>query len=340
MIEKLQQLRLIGERMLQDVTSLAALEQVRIELLGRRSELYGILRQMGGLSPEERKEVGQQANDLRAHLEHQIEEKAAALSASALDVRLAQERIDVTLPGEMPPVGGRHPVNLVLDEVKEIFIGMGYEIADGPEVEYDKYNFEMLNLPREHPARDTQDTFYITENVLLRTQTSPVQVRVMLAQKPPIRIIAPGRVYRVDEVDATHYPCFHQIEGLVVDKGVGLGDMKTSIEILARRLYGEDVVLRFRPSHFPFTEPSAEVDMRCFKCHGARCSLCKHTGWIEAMGCGMVNPKVLAMCGIDPEVYSGWAFGIGTERLAMRRFQIDDLRLFYDNDLRFLRQFA
>jgi phenylalanyl-tRNA synthetase alpha chain len=243
------------------------------------------------------------------------------------------------MPGAHGELGAKHPLTVVLDEIKEIFIGMGFDIVEGPEVEYDYYNFEALNIPKDHPARDTQDTFYITDNILLRTQTSPVQVRVMEKQKPPIRIISPGRVYRSDAVDATHSPLFHQIEGLVVDKGITMADLKGTLEAFVKRLYGEDSVVRFRPHHFPFTEPSAEVDVQCFSCHGKGCRLCKGEGWIEILGCGMVHPKVLSNCGIDPEEYSGFALGMGLERVVMRRYQIDDLRMFYENDVRFLKQF-
>ena len=253
--------------------------------------------------------------------------------------RLESEKMDVTLPGKRPQFGAKHPLSIVLDEIKEIFIGMGFEIADGPEVETDYYNFEALNIPKDHPARDTQDTFYINENILLRTQTSPVQVRVMEQKKPPIRIISPGRVYRSDALDATHSPLFHQIEGLVVDKGITFADLKGTLETFIKRLYGEDSVVRFRPHHFPFTEPSAEVDVQCFNCKGEGCRLCKGEGWIEILGCGMVHPKVLSNCGIDPEVYSGFALGMGLERVVMRRYNIDDIRLFYENDVRFLKQF-
>ena len=243
------------------------------------------------------------------------------------------------MPSKPSPVGKRHPLNLVLDEVKEIFLGMGFDMAEGPEVELDYYNFEALNIPKDHPARDTQDTFYISDNVVLRTQTSPVQIRTMENKKPPIRILAPGKVYRSDAVDATHSPLFHQIEGLVVDKGISMSDLKGTLSEFARRLYGEDTVTRFRPHHFPFTEPSAEMDIMCFSCQGEGCRLCKGEGWIEILGCGMVHPKVLSICGIDPEEYSGFAFGMGLDRITMRRYNIDDLRLLFENDLRFLDQF-
>ena len=294
---------------------------------------------MGKLSAEERPKVGQLANEVRSGIEALVEERTAAVKAALLDQKLALEKLDVTMPGRAAPLGKLHPLTKVLEEVKEIFLGMGFSVAEGPEVETDYYNFEALNIPKDHPARDTQDTFYISDNVLLRTQTSPVQVRTMEKQKPPIRVIAPGRVYRSDAVDATHSPLFHQIEGLVVDRGVTMADLKGTLEMFAKRLYGEEAVVRFRPHHFPFTEPSAEMDFQCFACHGEGCRLCKGEGWIEILGCGMVHPKVLSICNIDPEEYSGFAFGMGLERIVMRRYGIDDLRLFYENDLRFLNQF-
>ena len=315
------------------------IEELRVRFLGKKGELTGILKQMGKLSPEERPVIGQLANEVRSWIETDIETRLTEIKASQMAARLESEKLDVTLPGKRPQFGAKHPLSIVLDEIKEIFIGMGFEIADGPEVETDYYNFEALNIPKDHPARDTQDTFYINENILLRTQTSPVQVRVMEQKKPPIRIISPGRVYRSDALDATHSPLFHQIEGLVVDKGITFADLKGTLETFIKRLYGEDSVVRFRPHHFPFTEPSAEVDVQCFNCKGEGCRLCKGEGWIEILGCGMVHPKVLSNCGIDPEVYSGFALGMGLERVVMRRYNIDDIRLFYENDVRFLKQF-
>ncbi|MDR1465197.1 MAG: phenylalanine--tRNA ligase subunit alpha [Oscillospiraceae bacterium] len=315
------------------------LEAVRVALLGKKGELTAILKQMGKLSAEERPVIGQLANEARGELEGLLAARAAALGAEETARRLAAETLDVTMPGSRKRLGHKHPLTVVLDEVKEIFLGMGFSVATGPEVEWDYYNFEALNLPQGHPARDTQDTFYITETMLLRTQTSPVQVRVMEQQKPPIRIIAPGRVYRSDAVDATHSPLFHQIEGLVVDEGITMADLKGSLDQLAKRLFGEETRTRFRPHHFPFTEPSCEVDISCFRCGGAGCPMCKGEGWIEILGAGMVHPKVLAGCGIDPERYSGFAFGVGLERLTMFRFQIDDMRLLFENDMRFLGQF-
>lgn len=314
------------------------IDELRVKFLGKKGELTGILKQMGKLSAEERPVIGQLANEVRAFIEKDIDTRLAEIKANQMAAQLESEKLDVTLPGKRPPFGAKHPLSIVLDEIKEIFIGMGFEIADGPEVETDYYNFEALNIPKDHPARDTQDTFYINDNVLLRTQTSPVQVRVMEQKKPPIRIISPGRVYRSDALDATHSPLFHQIEGLVVDKGITFADLKGTLETFIKRLYGEDSVVRFRPHHFPFTEPSAEVDVQCFNCHGEGCRLCKGEGWIEILGCGMVHPTVLSNCGIDPEVYSGFALGMGLERVVMRRYNIDDIRLFYENDVRFLKQ--
>lgn len=324
---------------LQEAHDMQTLENIRVKFLGKKGELTAILKQMGKLSAEERPVIGQMANEIRAFIEDRISTRTAQLKNELMQQKLKDEKLDVTLPGKRHPLGKKHPLNLILDEIEEIFLGMGFSIATGPEVELDYYNFEALNMPKDHPARDTQDTFYVSDNVVLRTQTSPMQVRVMEKQKPPIRIIAPGRVYRSDAVDATHSPLFHQIEGLVVDKGITMADLKGTLEIFVKRLYGEDSVVRFRPHHFPFTEPSAELDCMCFNCHGEGCRLCKGEGWIEILGCGMVHPKVLSNCGIDPEVYSGFAFGMGLERLAMRRFNIDDMRLLYENDLRFLNQF-
>ena len=324
---------------LQEAHDMQTLENIRVKFLGKKGELTAILKQMGKLSAEERPVIGQMANEIRTFIEDRISTRTAQLKNELMQQKLKDEKLDVTLPGKRHPLGKKHPLNLVLDEIEEIFLGMGFSIATGPEVELDYYNFEALNMPKDHPARDTQDTFYVSDNVVLRTQTSPMQVRVMEKQKPPIRIIAPGRVYRSDAVDATHFPLFHQIEGLVVDKGITMADLKGTLEIFVKRLYGEDSVVRFRPHHFPFTEPSAELDCMCFNCHGEGCRLCKGEGWIEILGCGMVHPKVLSNCGIDPEVYSGFAFGMGLERLVMRRFNIDDMRLLYENDLRFLNQF-
>ncbi len=339
MREQLEAIRAEAEAELAKVSVPQELEALRVRYLGKKGALTAILKQMGKLSAAERPAMGQLANEVRAFIDRTITERQAELQALELERRLESEALDVTMPGAHGELGAKHPLTVVLDEIKEIFIGMGFDIVEGPEVEYDYYNFEALNIPKDHPARDTQDTFYITDNILLRTQTSPVQVRVMEKQKPPIRIISPGRVYRSDAVDATHSPLFHQIEGLVVDKGITMADLKGTLEAFVKRLYGEDSVVRFRPHHFPFTEPSAEVDVQCFSCHGKGCRLCKGEGWIEILGCGMVHPKVLSNCGIDPEEYSGFALGMGLERVVMRRYQIDDLRMFYENDVRFLKQF-
>ena len=339
MKEQLEAIRDRAVRELSQADGQQVLESLRVKYLGKKGELTSILKQMGKLSAEERPAVGQLANRIRSLIEQDLEKRAGELKAEETKRRLEREKLDVTLPGVHRELGVRHPLTIVLDELKEIFVGMGFRIVEGPEVEYDYYNFEALNMPKNHPARDTQDTFYINDNILLRTQTSPVQVRVMEKQKPPIRIISPGRVYRSDAVDATHSPLFHQIEGLVVDKGITFANLKGTLETFVKRLYGEDSVVRFRPHHFPFTEPSAEVDVQCFSCHGEGCRLCKGEGWIEILGCGMVHPKVLSNCGIDPEEYSGFAFGMGLERIVMRRYSIDNLRLFYENDVRFLKQF-
>ena len=337
-----EQLKTIEERTkaeLQRVGDLKLLDEIRVRILGKKGELTGILKQMGKLSAEERPIVGQLANSVRADIEEMISRKQAEIKSALAEKRLAAERLDVTLPGKAPKVGRPHPLNAVLAEVEEVFLGMGFDIVEGPEVESDYYCFEALNMPKHHPARDTQDTFYINENVLLRTQTSSVQIRTMEKRKPPIRIISPGRVYRSDAVDATHSPIFHQIEGLVIDKGVTMADLKGTLELLMKRLYGEDTQIRLRPHHFPYTEPSAEVDLMCFNCHGKGCSMCKQEGYVELLGAGMVHPKVLEECGIDPEVYSGFAFGIGLERITMGRYSINDMRLLYENDMRFLEQF-
>ncbi|MDR1131757.1 MAG: phenylalanine--tRNA ligase subunit alpha [Oscillospiraceae bacterium] len=321
--------------------SVDALENLRVRYLGKKGELTAILKQMGALSERERPVIGQLANELRERLTGAIEARRAALSVKLLEARLRAEKIDVTIPGKPVDIGKKHPLSTVLDEVEEIFADMGFTIAEGPEIEYADYNFTKLNHGEGHPARDRQDTFYFTDDdkILLRTQTSPVQVRVMETQAPPIRVISPGRVYRKDEVDATHSPMFHQIEGLVIDKGITMGDLKGTLNTLLRKLYGERAVTRFRPHHFPFTEPSCEVDVQCFECGGRGCRVCKGEGWIEILGAGMVHPRVLEGCGIDSTAYSGFAFGVGLERLTMRRFDISDLRLIFENDVRFLNQF-
>lgn len=339
MNESISRIIKLAEQELLNAANLTELDAVRVKYLGKKGELTAILKGMGALTPEERKEVGQAANDARNVIEAALGKKLAELKEAELNARLAQEVLDVTMPGKPNPIGKRHPLNLVLDEIKEIFLGMGFDVVEGPEVETDYYNFEALNIPKEHPSRDTQDTFYISDEVVLRTQTSPVQIRTMEQRKPPIRIIAPGKVYRSDAVDATHSPLFHQIEGMVIDKNITMADLKGTLDTFAKRLYGEDTVTRFRPHHFPFTEPSAEMDIMCFSCHGEGCRLCKGEGWIELLGCGMIHPKVLKNGGIDPEEYSGFALGMGLDRVTMRRYNIDDLRLLFENDLRFLGQF-
>jgi len=341
MKEQLERIRQSAMAMLDAAADAQELEALRVRLLGKKGELTAVLKQMGGLSAEERPVMGQLANAVRTAIEDKLAEAKTHLEAKAMEAKLLAETEDVTIPGVSNPVGHQHPMSIVLDQVKEIFTGMGFQIAEGPEVELADYNFTRLNTPEGHPARDRSDTLYVTEDdsVLLRTQTSPMQVRYMETHDLPIRIISPGRVYRKDEVDATHSPMFHQIEGLVVDKGITMADLKGCLNQVMKALYGPEAVLRFRPHHFPFTEPSCEVDVQCFECHGAGCRTCKGEGWIELLGAGMVHPRVLEGCGIDTSVYSGFAFGIGLERLTMRRFGISDLRLIYDNDLRFLTQF-
>ena len=327
--------------------SAAELDSLRVQYLGKKGELTAVLKMMGKLSAEERPAMGQLANEVRSALEAAIEAASGKLEAQALEQRLKDEAVDVTIPGREVKLGHKHPMYLALDEIKDIFIGMGFTVLDGPEVELAEYNFDKLNAEEGHPSRDWSDTFYFDEDsrVMLRSQTSPMQVRAMETMELPIRIIAPGRVYRKDEVDATHSPMFHQVEGLVVDEGVTMGDLKGTLETLMKRLYGEDAVMRFRPHHFPFTEPSCEMDMQCHKCHGTGemdgqvCSTCHGEGWIELLGAGMVHPEVLEGCGIDSTKYSGFAFGMGLERMAMRRMCIHDLRLIFDNDVRFLSQF-
>ncbi|MCQ2428413.1 MAG: phenylalanine--tRNA ligase subunit alpha [Clostridia bacterium] len=337
MKERLQ--NILGEALEQIKAETQDLEQIRVKYLGKKGDLTRVLRGMGSLSAEERPAVGQYANNVRADIEAALEKKKQQLKEYQLQKKLAEEKLDVTMPGEKFEIGHRHPLTLVRRELEDIFLGLGFSIAEGPEVEYDYYNFQALNIPPNHPARDTQDTFYITDKILLRSQTSPVQARVMEKQQPPIRIISPGRVYRSDDVDATHSPLFHQLEGLVVDTGITMGDLKGILELFAKTTFGEETKVRFRPHHFPFTEPSAEVDYSCFACHGKGCRLCKGEGWIEILGAGMVHPKVLSGCGIDPEVYSGFAFGFGIERIAMLKYHIDDMRLLYEDDMRFIGQF-
>ena len=338
MMEKLREASIKAILESEDVDSLEAL---RVKYLGKKGELTGILRQMGRLSAEERPVMGQLANRLRADIEAAIDARKQVLSTALMEKKLEAEAVDVTLPAAETHLGHKHPMYNVLDQIKDIFIGMGFEILDGSEVELSDYNFTKLNIEDSHPSREWTDTFYFTEDsrVCLRTQTSPMQVHAMETKPLPIRMIAPGRVYRKDEVDATHSPMFHQIEGMVIDKGVTMSDLKATLNLVVEKIYGEGTVTRFRPHHFPFTEPSAELDIRCHKCGGKGCPTCKGEGWIEVLGCGMIHPKVLAGCGIDPDVYSGWAFGMGLERLAMGEYKISDLRLIFENDERFLEQF-
>lgn len=315
------------------------LNDVRVKFLGKKGELTAVLKGMKDVAPEDRPKVGQLVNETRAAIEAVLEESRTKMERILREEKLKAEVIDVTLPSKKNMVGHRHPNTIALEEVENIFVGMGYEVVEGPEVEYDLYNFEKLNIPADHPAKDEQDTFFISKDILLRTQTSPVQARVMETGQMPIRMIAPGRVFRSDEVDATHSPSFHQVEGLVVDKGITFADLKGTLQQFATEFFGPETKVKFRPHHFPFTEPSAEVDITCFKCGGKGCRMCKGSGWIEILGCGMVHPNVLRACGIDPEVYSGFAFGIGLERVALLKYEIDDMRLLYENDKRFLSQF-
>ena len=319
----------------------AQLDALRVQYLGKKGELTAVLKMMGKLSPEERPQMGQLANDVRAALERALEERGRELEAAALERRLKEEAVDVTIPGKAVSLGHKHPMSIALDEIKEIFIGMGFDVLDGPEIELASYNFDRLNADEGHPSRDWSDTFYFDRDsrVMLRSQTSPMQVRAMETRSLPIRIIAPGRVYRKDEVDATHSPMFHQVEGMVIDKNVTMADLKGTLNTVVEKLYGKGTKTRFRPHHFPFTEPSCEMDVQCHKCGGVGCPTCKGEGWIELLGAGMIHPRVLEMSGIDPNEYSGWAFGIGLERTAMRRFKIADLRLIFENDVRFLEQF-
>lgn len=345
MKERLEQIR---AKALEQIASMekgeasAALEKlndVRVTMLGKKGELTAVLKGMKDVAPEDRPKVGQMVNDTRAEIEAALENAKKKMERALREAALKAEVIDVTLPAKKNEVGHRHPNFIALEEVERIFIGMGYEVVEGPEVERDYYNFEALNIPADHPAKDEQDTFYINGDILLRTQTSPVQVRTMEQKKPPIRMLAPGRVFRSDEVDATHSPSFHQIEGMVIDKGITFADLKGTLQEFAKELYGPETKVKFRPHHFPFTEPSAEMDVSCFKCGGKGCRFCRGEGWIEILGCGMVHPKVLRMSGINPEVYSGFAFGMGLERISLLKYEIDDMRLLYENDVRFLKQF-
>lgn len=339
MKDRLEQIRQNALAKIEAADALEKLNDIRVAFLGKKGELTSIMKSMKEVAPEERPAFGQMVNATRSEVERKMEEKKADLAKKVREAQLKAEVIDVTLPAKKSNVGHRHPNTIALEEVERIFVGMGYEVIEGPEVEKDYYNFEALNIPANHPAKDEQDTFYINKEFLLRTQTSGTQVHTMETQPLPIRMIAPGRVYRSDEVDATHSPCFHQIEGLVIDKHITFADLKGTLAEFARELFGEDTKVKFRPHHFPFTEPSAEVDVTCFKCGGKGCRMCKGSGWIEILGCGMVHPKVLKMSGIDPEEYSGFAFGVGLERIALLKYEIDDMRLLYENDTRFLKQF-
>ena len=315
------------------------LEEIRVKYLGKKGELTTILRGMGSLSPEERPVVGKLVNEAKSEVEAKLEEAVKEIKEREKKAKLASEVIDISLPGKRNVIGKRHPLDLTLESMKEIFISMGFTVEDGPEVELDHYNFEALNIPKDHQSRSEQDTFYINDNIVLRTQTSPIQIRTMENQEPPIKMISPGKVYRSDAVDATHSPIFYQMEGLVIDKGVTFADLKGTLELFAKKMFGDKVVTKFRPHHFPFTEPSAEMDATCFVCEGKGCRVCKGSGWIEILGCGMVHPEVLRNCGIDPEVYSGFAFGFGVDRMVMLKYGIDDIRLLYESDMRFLNQF-
>lgn len=339
MRDKLQEITKKAMEQIEAAQEMTALNDVRVAILGKKGELTAVLKSMKDVKPEERPMVGQLVNEARNAIEKKLNEAKTKLEETEMEMRLKSEEIDVTLPAKKAKIGHSHPNVSVLEEVENIFIGMGYEVVEGPEVEYDYYNFEALNIPENHPAKDEQDTFYINKNILLRTQTSPVQVRVMEKGKLPIRMIAPGRVFRSDEVDATHSPSFHQIEGMVIDKNITFADLKGTLQEFVKQLFGPETKVKFRPHHFPFTEPSAEVDVSCFKCGGKGCRFCKGEGWIEILGCGMVHPKVLKMSGIDPDEYQGFAFGVGLERIALLKYEIDDMRLLYENDDRFLKQF-
>lgn len=339
MKEKLQSIKEEAIRQIEASDVPEKLNEVRVKFLGKKGELTAVLKAMKDVAPEERPKVGQMVNETRAAIEELLEETKKNMERKIREERLKQEVIDVTLPSKKNMVGHSHPNTIAQEEVERIFIGMGYEVVEGPEIEYDLYNFEKLNIPADHPAKDEQDTFYINKDIVLRTQTSPVQARIMEEGKLPIRMISPGRVFRSDEVDATHSPSFYQIEGLVVDKKISFADLKGTLEVFAKELFGPETKTKFRPHHFPFTEPSAEMDVTCFKCGGKGCRMCKGSGWIEILGCGMVHPKVLEMSNIDPDKYSGFAFGIGLERIALLKYEIDDMRLLYENDVRFLKQF-
>ena len=339
MQEKLARIKEEALAKLNAAGTMDTLNEIRLAYLGKKGELTEVLKGMRDVAPEDRPKVGEWVTSTRKAIEDRLASAQKEIAEKALEARLKAETVDVTFPAKLPEIGHRHPNTLALEELERVFIGMGYEVVEGPEVEYDYYNFEALNIPANHPAKDEQDTFYVNDKILLRTQTSPVQVRVMEKTKPPIRIVAPGRVFRSDDVDATHSPCFNQVEGLVIDKNITFADLKGTLAQFAREMFGQETKVKFRPHHFPFTEPSAEMDVSCFKCGGKGCRMCKGSGWIEILGCGMVHPKVLRMSGIDPEEYSGFAFGIGLERITLLKYEIDDMRLLYENDTRFLNQF-
>lgn len=339
MNEKLKQIKDLVELELKDSIKVEDIENIKVKYLGKKGEITIILKTLGQMAPEDRKEAGSLINTLRQEVESIIEHNYMILKNSEIEKKINSEKIDISIDKPSEKIGNKHPLTMVLDDIKEIFIGMGYSIAEGPEVEYAEINFDALNTPKDHPARDLQDTFYITEDIILRTQTSPVQARTMRTQKPPIKIICPGRVYRSDNVDATHSPMFHQVEGLVVDKNITMSDLKGTLETFAKTYFGDNTKIRLRPHHFPFTEPSAEVDVSCFVCDGVGCKVCKGEGWIEILGAGMVHPNVLEAAGIDSKIYSGFAFGMGLERIAMTKFDINDMRYLYENDVRFLKQF-
>lgn len=339
MKERLKELLNQAESAIQDADSVAAVEALRVQYLGKKGALTILLREVGSLAKEERPAAGQLVNEVRGQLEERLQARLDTLAVAERAQRLEDERVDITMPGRAREVGNLHPLSITYKGIRDIFTGMGFTVYRGPEIEYDKYNFDMLNIPKDHPARDTQDTFYINDAILLRTQTSPGQIRVMLEQKPPIRVIIPGRVYRADDVDATHSPIFNQVEGLVVDEDITMGDLKGVLDVFVKNLYGPQAKTRFRPGYFPFTEPSAEVDATCAVCQGAGCRVCKGTGWIEILGCGMVHPRVLENVGLDPGTYQGFAFGLGLDRIANIRYGIHDIRMLFENDIRFLKQF-
>ncbi|MDD6770925.1 phenylalanine--tRNA ligase subunit alpha [Inconstantimicrobium porci] len=339
MKEKLMEIKELASKELKSVKDKADIESLRVKYLGKKGELTSILRGMGSVSAEERPIVGKLANEIRAKIESEIEVISNDIKAKEKKEKLQNEVIDISLPGKKRVLGKRHPLESTLKQIEDIFVSMGFTIEEGPEVELDYYNFEALNIPKDHPARSEQDTFYINDNIVLRTQTSPVQIRVMENQEPPIKMISPGKVFRSDAVDATHSPIFYQMEGLVIDKGITFADLKGTLELFVKKMFGENVETKFRPHHFPFTEPSAEMDASCFVCGGKGCKVCKGSGWMEILGCGMVHPQVIKNCGLDPEVYSGFAFGFGIDRMVMLNYGIDDIRALYESDMRFLKQF-